>query len=301
MGACSSSTGPVGETLEVAGRRIRVLSEIGQGGYSFIYKCNDVKDKGSFLALKRTLAQDEEQLDNAQREIKMFKSFSGCSGVLPLLGSASRPAPGAPPGSKFVEVLLLLPLARGSVFARVAAGAIYDETPALELALRVCQALSAMHARGFVHGDLKPQNILLLDSGPALCDFGSCRPVNRPVESRGEGLRIQEDAERYCTASYRAPELHDVKTGSDLDGKVDVFGLGCTLFFTAVGRNPYDHPTEGFLKLALLQGACEFAEKDRSRLSKGFRALVRAMLRADAKRRLSIEAVEKRISKLLDA
>jgi len=138
---------------------------------------------------------------------------------------------------------------------------------------------------------------VLLDKlfNPLLCDLASCRPI-RIADTRKRALEIQEDAERYCTASYRPPELHDVKTGSTLDGKVDVFGLGCILYFAKVGRNPFES-AEGFLKLALMQGSIATSPDD-PKLSKQFSATVKAMLRANPEKRFSVDACIKKLDKM---
>jgi len=179
--------------------------------------------------------------------------MKGKSGFLELLAHSTVPARDA---SK--EVLLLFPLMEGSLFGRVTEGkGVYDERKAAVLTCKIAVALKELHDIGFIHGDLKPQNVLLDRQGnPVLCDLASCRAI-RTAETRKEALEIQEDAERYCTACCRPPELHDVKTGGTLDGKVDVFGLGCILFFAVSARNPFEG-AEGFLKLALMQGLSSF-------------------------------------------
>ena len=73
----------------------------------------------------------------------------------------------------------------------------------------------------------------------------------------------QDEAAMLCTAPYRAPELHDPHRGTILDGRVDVFSLGCLLFMMAFGSNPFE-PNGEFAKLALLNGKYKIPAGGRS-------------------------------------
>eukprot|EP00466_Bigelowiella_natans_P001380 jgi/Bigna1/77640/fgenesh1_pg.49_\ len=295
------------------GGRVYPQRQIAEGGYSYIFRARDAK--GKTLCLKKIPAQNSEQLKAALAEVKMFQLMKGKPGFLQLLGSRTMSLRGG--DSK--EVVLLFPLLKDSLFSVVAraveagsnsngdAPVMFSEQQALVLTGKVCEALQALHEAGFIHGDLKPENILLdKNNEPHLCDLGSCRPVLRTAETRNEALRIQDDAEKYCTAAYRAPELHDVKTGSSVDGKIDVFGLGCVLYFMLVGKNPFDGgPVDGFMKLALMQGAVEYPKPSEVaseiKISSTTRKLIKAMLRANPKKRLTIQATASRCTKALSS
>jgi len=294
------------------GGRVYPQRQIAEGGYSYIFRARDAK--GKTLCLKKIPAQNTEQLEVALAEVKMFQLMKGKRGFLELLGSKTMSLRG---DSK--EVVLLFPLLKGSLFSRIAravetisdsnsnAPTSFSENQALALTGKICEALQALHAAGFIHGDLKPENVLLdKDDEPHLCDLGSCRPVLRTAKTRSEALRIQDDAEKYCTAAYRAPELHDVKTCSTVDGKTDVFGLGCVLYFMLVGKNPFDGgPVDGFMKLALMQGAVEYPKPpevaSEIKLSSPTRRLIKGMLRANPQKRLSIQACAGRCAKALSS
>jgi serine/threonine protein kinase len=73
---------------------------------------------------------------------------------------------------------------------------------------------------------------MIADDGttPILMDLGSCVKARIPIENRSQALLQQDIAAEHSTMAYRAPELFDVKTGTTLDEKVDIWV--CCLFFS---------------------------------------------------------------------
>ena len=69
------------------------------------------------------------------------------------------------------------------------------------------------------------RNVMVADDGvtPILMDLGSCMKARIPIENRSQALTQQDTAAEHSTMAYRAPELFDVKTGTALDEKVDIW------------------------------------------------------------------------------
>jgi serine/threonine protein kinase len=110
---------------------------------------------------------------------------------------------------------------------------------ALAIMAQVASALDAAHARGLVHRDVKPANILLA-AGPAgsdghcyLCDFGLMKEVD--VQQARSALTAT--GQFVGTIPYVAPEQIE---GGDIDGRADVYALGCVLFHCLTGSPPFD-------------------------------------------------------------
>ena len=110
---------------------------------------------------------------------------------------------------------------------------------ALAIMAQVASALDAAHARGLVHRDVKPGNILLA-AGPAgsdghcyLCDFGLIKEVD--VQQARSALTAT--GQFVGTIPYVAPEQIE---GGDIDGRADVYSLGCVLFHCLTGSPPFE-------------------------------------------------------------
>lgn len=120
--------------------------------------------------------------------------------------------------------------------------------------------------RAYAHRDIKPGNIMIDDDGeqPILMDLGSLAPSPTPITSRSLALAVQDQAAEHSTMPYRAPELFDVKTGSTIDTKVDIWSLGCTLYACLVGKSPFEmrsDETGGSLSLCVLGGDWRFPDE----------------------------------------
>src|SRR5271154_4138642 len=92
---------------------------------------------------------------------------------------------------------------------------------------------------------------------PILMDLGSLAPAPTPITSRSQAIAVQDQAAEHSTMPYRAPELFDVKTGSVIDTKVDIWSLGCTLYACLVGKSPFEargEETGGSLSMCVLGG-----------------------------------------------
>jgi serine/threonine-protein kinase len=115
-----------------------------------------------------------------------------------------------------------------SAVRRLATGAMPVAEAATMMA-QVCDALAAAHAAGVVHRDIKPANILL---GPGrtvkVCDFGIARLL--------DSTALTSSHTAVGTSSYMSPEQ---LSGGPLDGRADLYSVGCVLFQMLTGRAPF--------------------------------------------------------------
>jgi len=108
---------------------------------------------------------------------------------------------------------------------------VLDETAlktVLNLYFRICQPLEHIHGRGLIHRDLKPTNVFIRPDGhPVLMDFGL---VSRTASGLEIGSRI------LGSAPYISPEAI---RGGYVDGRADLYSLGCMLYESLTGRLPF--------------------------------------------------------------
>jgi serine/threonine protein kinase len=132
------------------------------------------------------------------------------------------------------------------------------------------RVLAAIHARGIVHCDVKPSNLLVRGSDVRVIDFGIARQV---------GERCGDDAMVQCSRGWAAPE--QLRTGPAAPA-VDVFAWGCVLAHLASGAHPFASQSAKEWVLRVLS-----AEPDLSGLPLDLAAVVRATLARDPQDRPS--------------
>jgi hypothetical protein len=103
---------------------------------------------------------------------------------------------------------------------------------ALEVLRQVAAALGYAHEKGFVHRDVKPENILFREDGTSvLADFGIAKAVGSGTKMTGTGMSIG-------TPHYMSPE--QAQGRADVDGRSDLYSLGVVLYEMLTGQVPYD-------------------------------------------------------------
>jgi len=99
----------------------------------------------------------------------------------------------------------------------------------------VAEALAYAHSRGVVHRDIKPENILFSAGRAVVADFGIARALTvASIELTGTGVVIG-------TPAYMSPE--QAGGVATLDGRSDLYSLGCVLYEMLAGRPPFEGPT----------------------------------------------------------
>ncbi len=106
---------------------------------------------------------------------------------------------------------------------------------AARIAIDVAQALHYAHAVGIVHRDIKPENILLCQGYAVVADFG----VARALEAAG-ATTLTAPGLSVGTPTYMSPEQ---MAGEGVDGRSDIYALGCVLFEMLSGSPPFTAPT----------------------------------------------------------
>lgn len=150
----------------------------------------------------------------------------------------------------------------------------------IRLARQLAAALAHAHEHGVIHRDLKPENVLIAPGGVAkLVDFGIARVLGTE--------RLTNPAEAVGTPAYVAPEQ---ATGSPVDGRADLYALGCVLYEASTGRPPFEAETPLLVISKHLHAAPEPPSRRRPDLPSGWDALILCLLAKRAEERFPTAA-----------
>jgi len=126
-----------------------------------------------------------------------------------------------------------------TLYDDLSAGKVFTEDEALDVIIQVAHALGHAHARGLIHRDVKPKNIMIDPAGVVkLADMGLAR------ETTDIETAETEAGKAYGTPYYIAPE--QIRGKIDIDSRADIYSLGATFYHIATGRVPFmaDDPTD---------------------------------------------------------
>ena len=207
--------------------RYTLERELGRGGMATVYLARDLKHDRS-VALKVLHPELAATIGPARflQEVQVTARLQHPH-ILPLIDS----------GEANGFVYYLMPFVDGeSLRDRLRREKQLPVEDALRITREVALALDYAHRQGVVHRDIKPENILLSDNQALVADFG----VARAVEAAG-GERLTETGLAIGTPSYMSPE--QAAGEQDLDGRTDIYSLGCVLYEMLVGDAPFSGPS----------------------------------------------------------
>jgi YVTN family beta-propeller protein len=256
----------IGIGSEFVGYRIDEL--IGRGGMGVVYRAFDLRLKRT-VALKLMapeLALDARFRERFAREAELAMSLEHPN-VVPIHDA----------GDIDGRLYLAMRYVEGTDLRAIlhAEGAL-DSDRALAVGRQVANALDAAHAKGLVHRDVKPSNVLL-DAGEHvyLADFGLTRRLDEQSGAAGEHRFVG-------TPAYLAPEQIE---GGLIDGRTDVYTLGCLLYECLAGETPFVRDSRLAVAWAHLEEEPPRASDRRPELPQAIDAVIRkAMAKEPADR-----------------
>jgi serine/threonine protein kinase len=215
--------------IQIAGYRIE--ARLGRGGMGEVYRAVQLS-LGRRVALKvlaPKLADDDVFRRRFLRESRIAASIDHPS-IIPIYET------GEDGGLLYIAMRYVDGMDLSTLLRREGR---LEPARALAIMAQVASALDAAHARGLVHRDVKPANILLA-AAPAggdghcyLCDFG----LIKEVDAQQAQSALTATDQFVGTIPYVAPEQIE---GHDLDGRADVYSLGCVLFHCLTGSVPFE-------------------------------------------------------------
>ncbi|GAA1971166.1 protein kinase domain-containing protein [Kitasatospora viridis] len=207
--------------------RYELVGTIGAGGMATVYHGVD-RVLGRPVAVKILnggLAEDPRFAERFSREAQHAAML-----VHPRIAMVFDS--GMDQGSPYIVMELVRGRALSSLVAE--AGPMPIER-AVGIAAAVCEALEVAHAAGLVHRDIKPGNVMITDDGGVkVVDFGIARA------NAAGGQQLTQTATVLGTAAYLSPEQ---ATAAEVDGRADLYALGCVLTEMLTGEPPFTADT----------------------------------------------------------
>lgn len=204
-------------------RGYEVLERLGTGAESVIYKAREMFNSRRVVAIKHIIVngrENQKYLRHASNEFRVLKELHAHPDGPPprIVQAYSFSKSGI--FRKRKEGLLAMEFIEGSNLRQERR---YPMGQLVNIFSELSDTLSGLHRRGYIHGDLKPENIIVTPAGdPVLVDFGfAIRAGERAGSIRG-------------TRDYMAPEQVDMGA---LTEKTDIYNLGATMYFLFSGKH----------------------------------------------------------------
>lgn len=204
--------------------RYEIISKIGKGGMGTVYKARQV-NMDRIVALKVMpveLSKNEKFVHRFLREARSAASLNH-PGIVQAVDA----------GEADGRYYFAMEYVEGKTL-----GDMLDESEklaeerALEITKEVAVALDYAHTAGFIHRDIKPDNILISKDGKIkLADLGLAREAGDTPD------RVTQTGAVLGTPPYISPE--QVRGSRDIDGRADIYSLGGTLYHMLTGKTPY--------------------------------------------------------------
>lgn len=207
-----------------------IIERVGGGGMGVVYKAHDRRlDRPVALKFVSTSLRRDEQA--RQRLIAEAQTTA----------SLSHPNVCAVHGLEATndgQLFIVMPYYEGETLKQKLADGFLGVTEALDFTIQIAEGLEYIHAKGIVHGDIKPSNLIVTNEGLRIIDFGLARVVDASL------------AHMIFTGSarYASPEQ---TRGHRLDARSDIWSTGVVLYEMLAGRVPFDAPYEEALSYSI--------------------------------------------------
>jgi tRNA A-37 threonylcarbamoyl transferase component Bud32/tetratricopeptide (TPR) repeat protein len=207
--------------------RYRLERELGQGGMATVYLATDLRHERQ-VALK-VVQPDLAATLGGERFLREIRTTAQLTHphILPLLDS----------GEADGTLYYVMPYVEGeSLRDRLSREGQLPVEEAVRITREVADALAYAHGHGVVHRDIKPDNILLASGHAVVADFGIARAMHQAGSERltATGMALGSPA-------YMSPE--QASGVAEVDGRADVYSLGCVLYEALAGTPPFTGPT----------------------------------------------------------
>lgn len=252
------------------GGRYAIEEEVGRGGMSVVFRARDLKhDRPVAIKVLRPELSEQIGADRFHREVEFAANLSNPH-ILPLFDS----------GEADGNLFYVMPcIEEGSLRERIDAAGPLNVDEALGIARDVASALGAAHQQDIVHRDIKPANILFSGGEAVVADFGIARATE--VEDRD---RLTQSGLSVGSPAYMSPEQ---AAGDPVDGRSDIYSLGCVLYTMLTGEPPFFRDTAQAMAAAQIAAPPPSARNSRPEVPKGVDEIILTALQKNPDNRFA--------------
>ena len=249
--------------------RYRLDAQVGAGGMSTVYRAFDatLERRVAIKLMHRDIAAESDQLERFRREARAVAQLSHphIVGVIDAGEEDGRP-------------YIVFEYVEGETLKdRIRRLGRLPVDEAIAYAIEIARALGAAHARGIVHRDVKPQNVLVDEEGSAkVTDFG----IARSMDDSG----LTAEGRVLGTTDYVSPEQ---ALGHDVNGQSDIYSLGIVLYEMLTGDVPFHGENQVSVAMKHVREDLPDIKKRRPEVSAGLAAILDRMTCKDLRKRYS--------------
>ncbi|HEX7419069.1 MAG TPA: protein kinase [Thermoanaerobaculia bacterium] len=204
----------------------RMIERIGAGGMGEVWKAEDTR-LGRVVAIKilpPAVASDQEAIARMRREARTAAQINS-----PHIATIYA----------FEEIgerlFIVMEYVEGEPLTKFIARGV-TEADLCRIGRDVAEALSEAHAKGIIHRDIKPDNVIVSGRRVKVLDFGIAKQVSGVAGSNDPTAFVTQQGMIIGTVQYMSPEQ---ALGKSLDARTDIFSLGVVLYQMATGRLPF--------------------------------------------------------------
>ena len=256
----------IGQVLE---GRYRLDAQLGEGGVGWVFRATHLK-LGSEVAIKMLQERFSESSMMRPRFIREAKALAALKHPHIVTITDFSISEGRP--------YIVMELIEGQTLREVIGEGPLSAERSRRIVHRILDALAFAHERGFVHRDLKPDNVVLLDlendkGFPKLLDFGFVKLTDEsPPTSESSKDVLTRSGIAFGTPAYMSPEQ---ATGGDADERSDIYSLGIMLYEMLTGRRPFEGTLPEIVRAHITDPVPTFEQRGtRARESVELRALL---------------------------
>ncbi|MFB9731666.1 Stk1 family PASTA domain-containing Ser/Thr kinase [Ornithinimicrobium kibberense] len=224
---------PSGPETRVLGGRYEIGDLVGRGGMADVHVGHDLR-LGRTVAIKilRTdLARDSSFLARFRREAQAAAGLNHPS-IVGVFDSGEETVHEAGGGAAVHVPYIVMEFVEGRTLRElINEHRVLDPDEAARITAAVLAAMEYAHDRGLVHRDIKPANVMVTEAGAVkVMDFGIARALADTAATMTQTQAVMG------TARYLSPEQAQ---GLDVDGRSDLYSVGCLLYELLAGRTPF--------------------------------------------------------------